>query len=68
MANKPVVFISATSDLRSARDLVGKVLYSMGYEPIWQDIAATEGGELLDLLRRRIEPCSVIVQIAAPAH
>ena len=31
MVSKPPIFISATSDLRSARDLVGKVLHSMGY-------------------------------------
>ncbi len=68
MADKPVVFISATSDLRSARDLVGKVLYSMGYEPVWQDIAATDGGELLDVLRRRIEPCSVMVQLVGQRY
>jgi tetratricopeptide (TPR) repeat protein len=63
MINKPVIFISATSDLRTARDLVGKVLYSMGYEPVWQDIAATEGGELLDVLRRRIEPAALVIQL-----
>jgi hypothetical protein len=63
MADRPVIFISATSDLRSARDLVGKVLHSMGYEPIWQDIAPTDGGELLDVLRRRIAPASLMVQL-----
>src|SRR5580704_4172339 len=63
MTTKPVIFISATSDLRSARDLVGKVLYSMGYEPVWQEIAATDGGELLDVLRRRIAPCATLVQL-----
>ncbi len=63
MANRPVIFISATSDLRSARDLVGKVLYSMGYEPVWQDIEPTDGGELLEVLRRRIAPCATMVQL-----
>jgi len=63
MADKPVIFISATSDLRSARDLVGKVLFSMGYEPIWQDIEATDGGELLDVLRRRLAPASLVIQL-----
>jgi tetratricopeptide (TPR) repeat protein len=74
MADKPVIFISSTSDLRSARDLVGKVLYSMGYEPVWQEIAATDGGELLDVLRQRIAPASLVVQLvgrrygAEPPH
>jgi hypothetical protein len=63
MADKPVIFISATTDLRSARDLVGKVLFSMGFEPVWQDIAAVDGGELLDVLRRRIAPAAVVVQL-----
>ena len=63
MSTKSVVFISATSDLRSARDLVGRVLFSMGYEPVWQEIAAVDGGELLEVLRRRIEPCAVMVQL-----
>jgi hypothetical protein len=43
--------------------LVGKVLFSMGYEPVWQDIANTDGGELLDVLRRRIAPAAVVVQL-----
>ena len=63
MLQKPVVFISSTSDLRSARDLVAKVLLSMGYEPVWQDIEPTDGGELLDVLRERMAPCSLMIQL-----
>jgi hypothetical protein len=68
MTTKPVVFISSTSDLRSARDLVGKVLYSMGYEPVWQDIESTDGGELLDILRKRIEPCQMMIQLVGDRY
>ena len=68
MSEKPVIFISATSDLRSARDLVGKVLYSMGYEPVWQEIAATDGGELLDVLRKRLTPCAMVVQLVGKRY
>ncbi len=74
MADRPVIFISATSDLRSARDLVGKVLYSMGYEPHWEEIQAVTGGEMLNILRRWIEPASLVVQLvgrrygAEPPH
>ncbi|HWC88910.1 MAG TPA: DUF4062 domain-containing protein, partial [Pirellulales bacterium] len=68
MTNKPVVFISATSDLSSARDLVGKILYAMGYEPVWQDIAATDGGELLDVLRRRLEPAALVIQLVGQRY
>jgi tetratricopeptide (TPR) repeat protein len=74
MADRPVIFISATSDLRSARDLVGKVLYSMGYEPHWEEIQATTGGEMLDVLREWIGQASLVVQLvgrrygAEPPH
>jgi tetratricopeptide (TPR) repeat protein len=68
MTNRPVIFISATSDLRSARDLVGKVLFSMGYEPVWHDIEPTDGGELLEVLRRRIAPCAMMVQLVGQRY
>ncbi|HLW65536.1 MAG TPA: DUF4062 domain-containing protein [Gemmataceae bacterium] len=63
MVTKPVVFISATSDLQSARKLVGDVLYSMGYEPHWQDIQPTDGGEMLAVLRHWIEPSTLVIQL-----
>lgn len=64
MAINPSIFISATSsDLASARDLVAKILTSMGYTPIWQDIAATDAGKLLDVLRARMDPCSAMIQL-----
>src|SRR5947209_20349900 len=68
MVTKPVIFISATSDLRSARDLVGKVLYSMGYEPRWQDIAPTDGGELLAVLKRWIDPSALVIQLVGSRY
>jgi Domain of unknown function (DUF4062)/Tetratricopeptide repeat len=68
MADKPVIFISSTSDLRSARDLVGHVLYSMGYEPVWQEIAGTDGGELLEVLRQRLAPASLVVQLVGTRY
>ena len=37
-------------------------------EPVWQDIAATDGGELLDVLRRRIEPCALVVQLVGQRY
>src|SRR4051794_5850950 len=63
MLQKPAVFISSTGDLRSARDLVARVLHSMGYEPVWQDVEPTDGGELLDVLRRWMEPCGLMIQL-----
>ena len=63
MVHKPVIFISSTSDLRSARGLVADVLYSLGYEPVWQEVENTDGGHLLEVLRKRIEPCGLVVQL-----
>lgn len=64
MVQKPLVFISSTSDLKAARELVGKVLYSTGhYDYDAQDIAPTDGGELLQVLRDRIAPCKLVIQL-----
>jgi tetratricopeptide (TPR) repeat protein len=63
MEMRPAIFISATSDLRAARDLVGRVLYSMGYEPRWQDIAPIDGGPMLQVLRRWVDGCQVVLQL-----
>lgn len=40
MSTKPVIS-PVSKELRSARDLVAKTLLALGYEPKWQDIAAT---------------------------
>ena len=64
MNKKLPIFISATSsDLASARDLVAKLLISLGYEPTWQDVAATDGGKIADILKERVESCSAVVQL-----
>ena len=64
MAIAPSIFISATSgDLHTARDLVAKILTSLGYNPVWQDIAATDAGILSDVLRSWIKPCAAVIQL-----
>src|SRR3954470_15290850 len=63
MLEKRAVFISSTGDLRSARDLVAKVLHSMGYEPVWQDVEPTDAGDLLGVLRRWMDPCRLMIQL-----
>jgi tetratricopeptide (TPR) repeat protein len=68
MVTKPVVFVSTTSDLQSARKLVGEVLYSMGYEPHWQDIQPTDGGEMLAVLRGWIEPSALVIQLVGQRY
>ncbi len=64
MVAQPAIFISATSaDLHSARDLVAKMLVTLGFAPVWQDIAATQGGDLRQILRERIAPCAAVIQL-----
>lgn len=64
MGPRPLIFISAASrELRSARQLVANTLTFLGYEPIWQDIFGTEGGDLREILRRQIDRCKGVVQL-----
>jgi hypothetical protein len=35
-----------------------EVLHSMGYEPVWQDVEPTDGGELVGVLRGWIGPAN----------
>ncbi len=64
MRSRPVVFISATSsDLGVARDLAAKLLISLGYDADWQDLNATEGGDLLEILKSKVRACDAVVQL-----
>jgi hypothetical protein len=64
MMPRPLIFISAVSkELRSARDLVAKTVYSLGYEPVWQDIFGTEQGDLREVLRKKIDDCQGVIQL-----
>lgn len=61
---KPVLFISAVSDeLRTARQVVANTLSFMGYEAQWQDVFSLEHGEILSMLRKRIDQASGVIQI-----
>ena len=64
MSPRPTIFISAVSkELRSARQLVANTLTFLGYEPVWQDIFGTEGGDLRQMLRQQIDQCKGVVQL-----
>ncbi|MEO5916002.1 MAG: tetratricopeptide repeat protein [Luteolibacter sp.] len=64
LSSRPVIFISAVSrELHSARDLVAKTLISLGYEPKWQDIAPTDTGDLLAVLRKWVDQSQAVIQI-----
>jgi tetratricopeptide (TPR) repeat protein len=66
---RPPIFISAVSrELRSARQLVANTLTFLGYQPVWQDIFGTEGGDLRGLLRQQIDQCKGIVQLVGQCY
>ena len=67
-APQPAIFISAVSrELRSARALVAQTLTFLGYQPITQEIFGTEGGDLRDVLCRKIDGCQAVVQLVEQA-
>ena len=69
MNAKPVIFISAVSrELCSARDLVAKTLLALGYEPKWQDIAATDAGDLRGVLRKWVDDSDAVLQIVGHCY
>ncbi len=69
MTPRPLVFISAVSrELHSARQLVANTLTFLGYQPIWQDIFGTEGGDLRGLLRQQIDQCKGVVQLVGQCY
>jgi len=69
MSPRPTIFISAVSkELRSARQLVANTLTFLGYEPVWQDIFGTEGGDLRQMLRTQIDQCKGVVQLVGQCY
>lgn len=69
MSPRPPVFISAVSrELRSARQLVANTLIFLGYQPVWQDIFGTEGGDLRALLCQQIDQCKGVVQLVGQCY
>lgn len=69
MSPRPTIFISSVSkELRSARQLVANTLTFLGYEPIWQDIFGTEGGDLRQMLRQQIDQSKGVVQLIGQAY
>jgi hypothetical protein len=69
MAPRPTIFISSVSkELRSARQLVANTLTFLGYEPVWQDIFGTEGGDLRQMLRQQIDQCKGVVQLIGQCY
>ena len=69
MSPRPLIFISAVSrELRSARQLVANTLTFLGYQPVWQDVFGTEGGDLRALLRQQVDQCKGVVQLVGRCY
>ncbi|HEV2095686.1 MAG TPA: tetratricopeptide repeat protein, partial [Chthoniobacterales bacterium] len=69
MSALPFIFISAVSrELRSARQLVANTLTFLGYQPVWQDVFGTEGGDLRAMLRQQIDQCKGVVQLVGQCY
>ena len=69
MSSRPVIFISSVSkELHSARDLVAKTLLALGHEPRWEDISATDQGDLLSILRKWIDESDAVIQIVGHCY
>ncbi len=62
MSRQLRVFISSTSaDLASYRKLVAEHLYSIDALPVVQDLSGTETGPLLEILKKKIKSCDVVI-------
>jgi hypothetical protein len=64
----PRAFISAvTSELSEARGLVAKKLWEMGFDVDYQDDWGAMGGELLDILQKKVSSAQVFIQLVGSA-
>jgi tetratricopeptide (TPR) repeat protein len=69
MTPRPLIFVSAvTKELKSARQLVANTLTFLGYQPVWQDVFGTEGGDLRGMLREKIDECKGVVQLVGRCY
>jgi hypothetical protein len=61
---RPLIFISAVSrELHNARQLFANTLTFLGYQPVWQDIFGTEGGDLRRGFARKSITAKVFLQL-----
>lgn len=66
---KPRIFVSTvSSEFRTARTKIEHVLEFLGYEVVQQDIFGTEGGDLRQVLREKIDSCEALVQLAGDGY
>ncbi len=64
MSTRPVIFLSAVSkELKTARKAAANALHTLGCESIWQEIFPTGGGDLLGMIRGKVDKASAVIQI-----
>lgn len=69
MSTRPVIFISSVSkELHTTRDLVAKTLFSMGYEPKWEDIARSDTGGMRGVLRKWVDDSDAVLQLVGHCY
>ncbi len=65
----PRIFVSAaSSELKTARQLVANSLSRLGYEPVSQEIFGTEAGDLRQVLRDKIDGCDGLLQLVGYSY
>ncbi len=47
---------------------MANTLTFLGYQPVWQDIFGTEGGDLREMLRNQIDQCKGVVQLVGRCY
>ncbi len=69
MSTRPIIFISSVSkELSSTRKLVAETLYTLGYDPKSEDNAATDAGEIPDILRQWIDQSDSVIQLVGHCY
>ena len=67
--SQPAIYISAvTRELKSARELVAKMLRDVGCKPVYHEIVGSEESDLRDLLRQKIEACDGVIQLVGRCY
>lgn len=66
---RPRLFLSAVStELRSARQALARVVRTLGYDPVSQDDFPTGHGELRKWLREQIDGCEGLIQLVGDGY
>ena len=66
---KPRIFVSTTtSEFKTARTRIKETLELIGFEVVIQEIFGTEGGDLRQMLRNKIDTCVALVQLAGDCY